>query len=1294
MDYKSLSRTELIAELKKLSQRSADPIPESQQSGPVVQFKWKNQPGWPVEYVSPNVFDLLGYTDQDFLQGKIIYSQLIHPEDLERVTQEVTENSRSGARSFQHQPHRLLHCDGRELWLLDHTTILRNQSGEITHYQGYIYDISSWKTAEIALSTSERWNRLLADSTFEAIFLSEKGICVGQNSAAEKMFGYTQAEAIGQPGTDWIAEADRETVRQNMMNQTGGPYQVTARRKDGSTFLCEIQARMTEFQGKILRITALRDLTEQKRAESEKEQAEQKLRENEERLQLALKGADLGLWDWNIQTGEVTFNQRWAEMLGYQPEELQGRVEDWEKLVHPEDKERIFQILQAHLSGQTEFYESEHRLITKNGGFIWVLDRGRIMTRDEQGNPLRATGTHLDITERKQKDERLRKSEQLLQTLLESIPELVWLKNPDGVYLSCNSKFEKLYGAPASEIIGKTDYDFVSREMADFFRKNDLLAIKAGHPVSNEETITYASDGHTEIVETIKTPMFDLNGELIGVLGIAHDITRRRETEDLIRNHEQQLHALINSTPDIICFKDGQGRWLEANQADLELFSLTAVDYHGKTDSDLADYTHPLYREAFLTCEITDEKAWQAGQISQAEEAIPKPDGLVKIYDVIKVPLFEPDGSRKGLVVLGRDITSRKNAEAQREKALTALRQSESRMKALLDAVPDLMFQVDRTGRFVDYKGSLNDLYVPPDHFLNKTAAEVLPPFQAALLMQYLELTLSSGEMQVYEYDLTLNDKNQYFESRMVVSGPNTVLALIRDITGKHQADEQLKQSEEKYRHLIHHSGDAIYLLYNRRFELINEKFQTLFGYALDDMNQPGFDFIQLVAPKSKAFIEERVEKTKQGQVLSPKYEFTAISKTGQEIEVEASVAYIPFRDGQAVQGILRDITERKRLEDQLRQSQKMDAIGQLAGGVAHDFNNMLTVISGYCDLLLMNTFPGKIEDSIRQIKRSAGKAANLTSKLLAFSRRQVVQLQTLNLNTAIHDQLKMLDRLLGENIEISTIFHKEKTYVLADTGQLEQIILNTAINARDAMPDGGRLTIETDLVFFDDEYVHSHPAGTPGWYVLLALSDTGFGMDESVKARAFEPFFTTKERGRGTGLGLATVYGIVKQNNGFVYLYSEPGHGTTIKIYLPEVAPGEGNLSDETAQDIDLTGTETILLVEDEPGVRMVTQSTLSDYGYEVLTAINGDEALRIYQADPARINLVLTDVIMPLMGGKELVDRLHQQNPGLKVIFFSGYTDDSIVQSGELSSGIEFIQKPFFHKDLVRKVRLLLNR
>ncbi len=387
---------------------------------------------------------------------------------------------------------------------------------------------------------------------------------------------------------------------------------------------------------------------------------------------------------------------------------------------------------------------------------------------------------------------------------------------------------------------------------------------------------------------------------------------------------------------------------------------------------------------------------------------------------------------------------------------------------------------------------------------------------------------------------------------------------------------------------------------------------------------------------------------------------------------------------------------ERQRLEAQYHQAQKMEAIGRLAGGVAHDFNNLLTAIMGYVGLTLY-TLP--LDDPVRQdiegIQQTAERATNLTRQLLAFARKQVTHPTILNLNELILNVDKMLRRFIGEDIELVTLPAPDLGQVKADPGQLEQVLLNLAINARDAMPHGGKLTIETANVTLDDTYASHHAEVTAGQYVLLSVSDTGVGMTEEVKAHIFEPFFTTKERDKGTGLGLATCFGIVKQSGGHIWVYSEVGQGTTFKIYLPcledTVSPGpEQDKSDDLPR-----GTETVLLVEDEPSVRELAVRTLRQQGYQVLEAANGDEALRVFQehAEEA-IHLLLTDVVMPRLGGKELADRLKAMHPDIKVLFISGYTNNAIVHHGVLKPGITFLPKPFSPQMLAHKVREVLDR
>ena len=389
------------------------------------------------------------------------------------------------------------------------------------------------------------------------------------------------------------------------------------------------------------------------------------------------------------------------------------------------------------------------------------------------------------------------------------------------------------------------------------------------------------------------------------------------------------------------------------------------------------------------------------------------------------------------------------------------------------------------------------------------------------------------------------------------------------------------------------------------------------------------------------------------------------------------------------------DITEHDRLEKQFLQSQKMEAVGRLAGGVAHDFNNLMTVIIGYSEILLMNpTLDNKNRYYIEQIKSSGDSAASLTQQLLAFSRKQILQPKVVNLNKLAADIKKMLTGIIGEDIELFTTFEPELGMIRADPAQIEQVIVNLGVNARDAMPGGGKLTIETKNVYLDGAYCASHASMREGWYIMLAVSDTGQGMDEETKKHIFEPFFTTKEKGKGTGLGLATVYGIVKQNGGHIWIYSELNEGTTFKVYFPRIDNTDKEGDPGGMKNNLVGGHETILLVDDEEVVRNMIATTLKTFGYTVLQAESGEEALQIYeQSSEKPIHLMITDVVMPGMSGYELVKQLSKKIPDIKVLYISGYTDNTIVHHGMLNKGLHFLQKPFTPNVLAEKVREVLD-
>jgi nitrogen-specific signal transduction histidine kinase/ActR/RegA family two-component response regulator len=401
---------------------------------------------------------------------------------------------------------------------------------------------------------------------------------------------------------------------------------------------------------------------------------------------------------------------------------------------------------------------------------------------------------------------------------------------------------------------------------------------------------------------------------------------------------------------------------------------------------------------------------------------------------------------------------------------------------------------------------------------------------------------------------------------------------------------------------------------------------------------------------------------------------------------------YDPHGKPERMLGILMDITERKRFEAQFRQAQKMEAIGALAGGVAHDFNNLLTVILGSCNFLLQDLSPGSMRSDVEQIKKAGERAVSLTQQLLAFSRKQVLQPKILDLNDLVAETEKMLRRLIGEDIDLLTVPMPGLGLVKADPGQIQQVIMNLAVNARDAMPEGGKLTIETENVDIDQLYLLKHPEARIGRYVMLAVSDNGIGMDRETRARIFEPFFSTKEPGKGTGLGLATVYGIVKQSDGFIYVYSEPGKGATFKIYVPRVEGEAVMPSGGGKEETESPGTGTVLVVEDESAVRGVVARVLRGKGYAVIEASDGAEALRAAREFSGEIHLVLTDVVMPGMSGRELISQIKAVRPGIKALFVSGYTGNAIVHHGILDSGVAFLQKPFTDDSLARKVREMI--
>jgi len=657
--------------------------------------------------------------------------------------------------------------------------------------------------------------------------------------------------------------------------------------------------------------------------------------------------------------------------------------------------------------------------------------------------------------------------------------------------------------------------------------------------------------------------------------------------------------------------------------------------------------------------------------------------------------------------LLGRTIRyafERHQVRRQLESSEQQLRAALERFAAILESALDAVVTIDAGGVITGWSTQAESMFgwSKSEAVGQVLSSIVIPPQHREAHGRGLERFLATGEGPILRRRIeitALRKDGHEFPVELSVSPVRLgdtweFSAFVRDLSERKRTEAALRESEVGYRTLVERAPVGIYRSSAEgKFLSVNAALVRILGYDSPEEVQQ-LDMARDVYADSA----ERQRLLDRDSYTDREYdevEATWKRRDGLLLTVQLSVrAERSATTGIAYyETIVRDVTEQRRLQEQLLQSQKMEAVGRLAGGVAHDFNNLLTVIISYTDLLLedLGRDDPKRED-VAAVRKAAEGAAALTHQLLAFSRKQVLQPKVLDVNATVATTEKLLRRLIGEDIQLVAKLASGLGRVKADPGQIEQVIMNLAVNARDAMPAGGQLTIETANVEMDEAYVRGHPLAQPGRYVMLAVSDTGIGMDEETKAHIFEPFFTTKEMGKGTGLGLATVYGIVKQSGGFIWLYSEPGQGTSFKIYMPRVDESAERATPAAAETLP-RGTETVLVVEDAPAVRAVTRQVLERQGYTVLEAPSGEAALVLATKHQGPIQLLLTDVVMPGVSGRQLAELLAPLRPDMLVLYTSGYTDDSVVRHRVLESGIAYLQKPFTPDGLARKVREVLD-
>jgi PAS domain S-box-containing protein len=971
------------------------------------------------------------------------------------------------------------------------------------------------------------------------------------------------------------------------------------------------------------------------------------------------------------------------DMIGLPAESLYAAAAD-----------RQAMLVQLRPTGRVADYVIQCR--KKDRSTFWASLNVQIF-RDEQGNVVGTEGFVRDITDRKRAEEELRESEERSRIFFEHAADVVLLLEirPDDVPVirDVSSATCRLLGYERDELIGRPvsclDAAFDSPTIVEERRRKFCLG-------ETFETKHRCKDGGIRIFECWATEV--QGGSKALAVSVERDITDRKRAEEQLRDLTGRLELATASA------KAGVWDWnVRTNEMIwddrmLELYGLTRENFPGGVEA----WEHGLHPDDAPRAIDECQAALRGEREFDTQFSVRRPDGTRVQIKANGLVLRDEQGTALRMIGLNTDITERKRAEE-------ALRESEERFRKVFEEGPLGMVMTSVSdGRFTRANAAFCEMVGYEEEELTRlTFADVTDPDDRSRDVEAVQ-RLWAGQIPHYRTEKRYLRKNgETFEGLVVASlirnsegKPLYSLAMIDDITERKRAEDALRQ-EQQFSHSVLASLPGIFYLYSypeHRLVRWNKQHETLLGYETAEMN--GRLVTDWHVPEARDAVLRAIEgvmETGRGSIEAP-----LVAKDGHLVPFLLTGARLEVQGRRFLMGIGVDITERKRaaeeretLRAQLNQAQRMESIGRLAGGVAHDFNNMLGVILGHAEMALEQVDPAQpLHDDLTEIRTAASRSADLTRQLLAFARRQTVAPIVLDLNQTVGTTLGMLRRLIGEDIDLAWRPGKDPWRIEVDPSQIDQILANLCVNARDAIAGVGKVTIETENASFDDAYCASHVGYLPGDYVRLAVSDDGCGIDQETLSHLFEPFFTTKALGKGTGLGLATVYGIVKQNHGFINVYSEPGIGTTFRIYLPRHGVEAGHSRPARPAEPASGGHETILVVEDDPAVLKMTTRMLARLGYTVLAAHSPVEAIRVAGESGAEIHLLMTDVVMPEMNGRDLAATLLSLHPHLKRLFTSGYTANVIAHHGVLDQGVHFLQKPFSASDLAAKVREVLNQ
>lgn len=905
-------------------------------------------------------------------------------------------------------------------------------------------------------------------------------------------------------------------------------------------------------------------------------------------------------------------------------------------------------------------------------------------------DPLQLIARAERLIERKRTEEVLRENAIYFRSLIENISDMISILSVEGIILYESPSIEQILGYQPDELIGKPAFDLVHSDDVEMVTSYFETAVKDSQKPASMEFRCRHKTNSWRILESIGKVVNDPSRGTVVII-TSRDITERKRVGEKLREKEEWMRAILDGSRDGIVIEDGSG-----------------IAYINKSYAHLLGYDSPeeLVGQP-ISCLLPPDEAQRLTEYSERRrrgESAPsiynfkgkrKDGSLVEVEGTVSTSLI---GGIKYIMTAIRDITERKLAES-------ALKQSERDYRTVFEQAHDaIMVFAPEDETVLDVNRRACELYgFSRSEFIGMSIEKISKILASG--KDGVKETLELGETRQFETVQYRKDGTEMFleinAATIIYKGQEAIITVNRDITERRRAEQVLRESEENFRALVRATTQRVWTLKeNDDNEDLSQWWKNLTGLTFEKLEAA--DWLAAVHPEDKE-IAGAVWQNEYANKIQFDTSYRVRIKTGEYRHYAVRGVPVFNADGSFRQwvGTFNDITEHKQAEgalrqsqEQLRLSQKLESVGRLAGGIAHDFNNMLTAINGYSELTLRKLeADNPLRHNIEEIKKAGERSALLTHQLLAFSRQQVLLPVVLDLNHVVTDTTKMLERLIGEDIRLETILEAKLGHVTADLGQLTQVIMNLAVNARDAMPKGGSLIIETANIFLDADYAARHVPTKPGLYVMLAVTDTGSGMDEKTQKNIFEPFYTTKGIGRGTGLGLATVYGIVKQSSGYIWVESEIGVGSTFKIYLPCIGAEVQSLTDELSEPASKKAA-TILIVDDEDLVRALTRRTLEEYGYKVIEASSGNEALTICRGSDCPIDLIITDVVMPQMDGRELAAKLTEDCPQMKVLFTSGYMGNAGVGLSTVEADLNFIQKPFTFETLINKVKQFLDK